>query len=901
MDSKVNGWNERANEIFADAIGIGDVHSRQQFLASVCDSDELRKQVESLLVDHDRAANFLESPAIDVAPRITISRMKTIGSVIGHYKLLEIIGEGGFGIVYMAEQKKPIRRKVALKVIKPGMDTREVIARFEAERQALAMMDHPNIAKVIDAGTTESGRPYFVMELVHGVPITQFCDENRLSNRKRMSLFTDVCRAVQHAHQKGVIHRDLKPSNVMATIHNGEPFIKIIDFGVAKAINQELTEKTLFTSYGQLVGTPQYMSPEQAQISSVDVDTRSDVYSLGVLLFELLTGSTPLCPKRLRESGYDEMRRIIREEDSPKPSEHLDGVECNLTDVAEHRSSNLLGIKRFLAGDVDWIVMQSLDKDRERRYSTAENLADDIQRFLNGEPIEARPPSRIYRIKKFVTKNQGTVVASSVVAAALIAGLVSASWALVRVKQEATQTKNAKSQLEQVNAELASTNQRLRGKFLHDAISLAMSPNRDLTMWSLSVAKEAGVSESNCEMVRGILARTEGQLDLAADLLTRAVELDPTNLAARCELFGVSWDKGEINEFGRLGSPISDMDPVTAEDFVFKGKAYLIMFQPEVALELIEQGKQIHPNPLFDVIHADALGDVGFGLKDLDMIKSAYDELVHAQSLLRPEHAGVRATMLTTISRYVAVAKVRNEEYEHLIPKGDECANFLASSKDPVRQLARAFYYVDVKKSMDDAEDAWISVVNHSTGDLWGSLYAAFLLKSKGIEEALKQFQTLNERSGVSLAWESVLLALDNEGRRAKAAEIWERAEKNALVEQFTLINTLVLLGDEEGLRWVSKTWTEPDWLIPNIDFANGKISERDLLNKSDSEPSAALAHYLVGLKSLREGNREKAMSHLRIVADIGLFAKEFWAGGILAEMERRPDWPPPFKRDGDL
>ena len=250
------------------------------------------------------------------------------------------------------------------------------------------------------------------MELVKGVPITQFCDENRLSNRRRMLLFTDVCGAVQHAHQKGVIHRDLKPSNVMATIHNGEPFIKIIDFGVAKAINQELTEKTLFTSYGQLVGTPQYMSPEQGQISSVDVDTRSDVYSLGVLLFELLTGSTPLSPKRLRESGYDEMRRIIREEDSPKPSEHLRAMESNLTDVAQNRSSNPSGVKRFLAGDVDWIVMQTLDKDRDRRYSTAENLADDIQRFLNGEPIEARPPSRLYQMKKFVAKNQGTVVVS---------------------------------------------------------------------------------------------------------------------------------------------------------------------------------------------------------------------------------------------------------------------------------------------------------------------------------------------------------------------------------------------------------------------------------------------------------------------------------------------------------
>jgi serine/threonine protein kinase len=269
----VNKRNEQATEIFADAIVITDPDSRRRFVESACDSDELLNQVHSWLSDYERAADFLESPAIEAYPGPHIEPLEMVGSFIGRYKLLEIIGEGGFGIVYMAEQKEPIRRRVALKVIKPGMDTREVIARFEAERQALAMMDHPNIARVMDAGATKLGRPYFVMELVKGVPITQFCNENRLPNRKRMSLFTDVCRAVQHAHQKGVIHRDLKPSNVMATIHNGEPFIKIIDFGVAKAINIELTEKTLFTSYGQLVGTPQYMSPEQAQISSVDAFT----------------------------------------------------------------------------------------------------------------------------------------------------------------------------------------------------------------------------------------------------------------------------------------------------------------------------------------------------------------------------------------------------------------------------------------------------------------------------------------------------------------------------------------------------------------------------------------------------------------------------------------------------
>jgi serine/threonine protein kinase len=344
--------------------------------------------------------------------------------IIGRYKILQKLGEGGCGVVYMAEQTEPVRRRVALKIIKLGMDTRQVIARFEAERQALALMDHPHIAKVLDAGATETGRPYFVMELVKGIRVTDYCDQNHLSTRDRLGLFVQVCHAIQHAHQKGVIHRDIKPSNVLVTLHDGVPVPKVIDFGIAKAAEQPLTEKTVFTAVGQFIGTPTYMSPEQAELSGLDIDTRADIYALGVLLYELLTGRTPFDAKELLDAGLDEMRRRIREEEPVRPSTRLSTMaDVDLTAVAAQRRSESSKLARFIRGDLDWIVMKCLEKDRTRRYETANGLAMDIQRHLNNEPIVARPPSGIYRFQKMVRRNKLAVGAAVAVAAALIVGL----------------------------------------------------------------------------------------------------------------------------------------------------------------------------------------------------------------------------------------------------------------------------------------------------------------------------------------------------------------------------------------------------------------------------------------------------------------------------------------------
>lgn len=425
-------WNPRANDLFLKALELGSESERQEYLGGVCAGDAaLRAEVESLLAASAMAGSFLDFPASELVTTVNEPPVREQpGTVIGPYRLLEQIGEGGFGLVFVAEQQRPVRRKVALKVLKPGMDTRQVVARFEAERQALALMDHPNIARVFDGGETGSGRPYFVMELVKGVPITEFCDQSRLSVRDRLSLFVDVCAAVQHAHHKGIIHRDLKPSNILVTLHGDKAVVKVIDFGVAKAIGQQLTDKTLFTGFSQMIGTPMYMSPEQARMSGLDMDTRSDLYSLGVLLYELLTGTTPFDKERMRTAGYDEIRRIIREEEPARPSTRMSTIGQAADTASANRRSDPKHLRRLLRGELDWVVMKALEKDRNRRYDTASAFAMDVQRYLADEPVLACPPSAWYRFRKFARRNKAVLATASIVAL-VVSVSVAVSTALV--------------------------------------------------------------------------------------------------------------------------------------------------------------------------------------------------------------------------------------------------------------------------------------------------------------------------------------------------------------------------------------------------------------------------------------------------------------------------------------
>ncbi len=415
---------------------------REAYLDQACAGDEsLRRRLAALLRADESPHPFLEPQVGDSLGQTTTPptpdfAVEEAGARIGRYKLLEKIGEGGCGVVYRAEQEEPIRRRVAFKVIKLGMDTKQVIARFEAERQALALMDHPNIAKVHDAGATDTGRPYFVMEQVRGIKITDYCDQNNLSTEERLSLFVQVCHAIQHAHQKGIIHRDIKPSNIIVTVQDGVPVPKVIDFGVAKATEQRLTERTIYTALEQMIGTPAYMSPEQAEMTRMDIDTRSDIYSLGVLLYELLTGKTPFDVKELLAKGIEEMRRTIREQEPRRPSTRLTTMgQGELTTTAKRRQTDAPKLVNLVRGDLDWIVMKCLEKDRTRRYETANGLASDLLRHIGNEPVLARPPSNVYRFQKMVRRNKLVFAATALIAVVLVVATGISVWQATVAKQ----------------------------------------------------------------------------------------------------------------------------------------------------------------------------------------------------------------------------------------------------------------------------------------------------------------------------------------------------------------------------------------------------------------------------------------------------------------------------------
>ncbi len=518
---------------------------RAAFLDAECAGDErLRARVESLLAEFERGASL---PPVAGLPVDDEARaVEGPGTVIGRYKLLQQIGEGGFGVVYMAEQERPIVRRVALKIIKLGMDTREVIARFEAERQALALMDHPHIARVLDGGATESGRPFFVMELVRGVSITEFCDENSLSTDERLELFVSVCHAVQHAHQKGVIHRDLKPSNVMVTLHDGKPVPKVIDFGVAKAMHTRLTEKTLFTAFHRFIGTPAYMSPEQAELSGLDVDTRTDIYSLGVLLYELLTGTTPFDMHRAFEDGLAAIQRTIREQPPERPSMRVSTTAD--ASVASRRDTDAAALARVLRGDLDWIVMRCLEKERGRRYETASELAADIERHMRDEIVLAGPPSATYRMRKFLVRNR----------AAAFSGLVVLLGAIVAVVGLFVGTVRARDERRLALAEAART--REVTDFLVDTLALA-DPNvartGDLSVVTLlnsasgrlsDVFADQPEAEARVRITIGRGYRALSEHQLAANHLRRGIEvLRGIEGHSAAELYYALWDLTNVS------------------------------------------------------------------------------------------------------------------------------------------------------------------------------------------------------------------------------------------------------------------------------------------------------------------------------------------------------------------
>jgi tetratricopeptide (TPR) repeat protein/tRNA A-37 threonylcarbamoyl transferase component Bud32 len=492
---------------------------RSAFLDGACWGDRaLHQRMVTLLAAQEQDETATATGPKADRPTIKVSLAgnldEAVGQTLGRYKLLEKVGEGGCGVVYVAEQTEPVRRRVALKVIKLGMDTKTVVARFEAERQALAMMDHPNIAKVLDAGATEHGRPYFVMELVRGIRITEYCDQNKLGTKERLDLFIHVCQAIQHAHQKGIIHRDIKPSNILVALHDGVPIPKVIDFGIAKATEGRLTDATVYTQLHQFIGTPAYMSPEQAEMSGLDIDTRSDIYSLGVLLYELLTGKTPFDANELVAQGVDAMRRTIREKDPVRPSTRLATLKAEeLTTTAERRSVDSSKLLHLLCGDLDWIVMKCLEKDRTRRYETANGLAVDIKRHLNCEPVSARPPSAVYRFQKLLGRNRVMAGAVALVLTAIVAGTV---VSVAQTLQARRQLRRALAAESQAQAEKANAQAALH--FIQDEVLSQASPgyqaDRDLKVRTLldRVADRLDRATGNQPVVEASIRQTLGSI-----------------------------------------------------------------------------------------------------------------------------------------------------------------------------------------------------------------------------------------------------------------------------------------------------------------------------------------------------------------------------------------------------
>ncbi len=878
--------------IFLAALERISPEERAAYLDDACGQDvELRKRVERLLNAHPKAAgSFLESPPAELKRTEKISQIRERpGMVIGRYKLLEQIGEGGFGVVFMAQQLEPIRRKVALKIVKPGMDSKEVIARFEAERQALAMMEHPNIARILDGGTTESGHPYFVMELVKGKTIAEYADANRLTVRDRLVLFQSVCHAVQHAHQKGIIHRDLKPANILVTLHDGKAVVKIIDFGIAKALNRELTERTLFTAYGQMVGTPQYMSPEQAEMSGLDVDTRSDIYSLGVLLYELLTGTTPLSGDQLRMVAYAEMQRLIREQEPVKPSTRISSSGAELTILANHRSETPERLNQVVRGELDWIVMKALEKDRERRYATVVSFATDVHNYLRNEPVTACPPSKLYRFRKYAYRHRVAVTtAASLMALLAVVAVVASAfgvWAhaeLLRRQEVETALLRQLEQTRQAEEKAQSHLARYQDRLVEDALDAFMNGDVEQGRQAIQTAEDAEVPKATVQTLHGLLLIFDGKLPEAVETLRLAIEEDPRGVLARSAWVIANNHFGDFPLAEATVAELADVAPQT--DYERLMLAWATGTEGDLT-------KLIDERPSWVV--ARVVRAVGLMyLPDDEAVKTATQDIRWSREVYRKSPFAILSDLWVHMraSRYGKNRGLDTTAWEEAAARA---ARELEPYPDYFCMWQGAYYQSIGNQSLADkmrerafqlgfggpvvralrayAEGADQLAMKELAGATYESanITRALLLADSNRDAALAIFDDVvgKERPGSNIdAFNLRILLLCGESREA-ARLAGERLKVGPVDDE----------SDERALK-----------------FLTGEQTEDDLFPTPDSEPLQNSRYLLIGLKHLASGDRDAAM-HWFQQATVPFFEgvpDHHLAEAFLKRMQADEFWP---------
>jgi serine/threonine protein kinase len=894
--------------VFDRVVEIESPQKREAYLDEACAQDgDLRRKVNDLLKAHEEAGSFLESPAPGIGVTIDTDVGEGPGTIIGPYKLLQQIGEGGMGVVYMAEQTKPVKMRVALKIIKPGMDSKQVIARFETERTALALMEHPNIAKVLTAGTTESGRPFFAMELVKGEAITTYCDKHHLTLRERLNLFVSVCSAVQHAHQKGIIHRDLKPSNVLIARYDGKPVAKVIDFGVAKATGQQLTEKTLFTHYGQVVGTLEYMSPEQAEFNQQDIDTRSDIYSLGILLYQLLTGTTPFDPKRLRSGAWNEVMRIIREEEPPRPSVRLSSAEDTPSITAANCSTEPAKLLALLRGDLDWLIMKALAKERDRRYETANAFAADIERYLNGDAIEARPPSAAYRLRKTAARHRVALTTTAVVMVALTAGIVASSWMAVLMNEQRIIAVKAKD--EALNAwNLATeTLEKLATASYELAVIRALAGDKSGMDAAIEIADQATLDPIQIAVLEALALYTRGRFAEAYDVCERALANGPPNFTARAVLAITCILAGHDDQYPKELAKLEAYNPASLDpNEQLLMAAVMVYSDPGKALELLENVSDDQKSPLKLIVRAEARVHKSITSGNVELCYEALEDLERVEFIVgRSIKSQVYSLLATTYALKCANRDDRREEASRLCEEGRKLETWMKKHFQESSSVMHSRWFF--LRTRGSKEDAWEAIKGIGAyGGTW-CFYVA-------IDRALSKrtpLQALNDFDDAVIVPDNaythvarlILVALQPDGKKNLVDGLEACKDDSPLLSSIHAIYLTCLLGDRDQVKFKAKELIEKQGseyfeilgMEDSLNCLAGGIEPSDLMNRAgDSRVKQCTAHFTAAMLHLCDGNRNEAMQSLQTSLDtfaVSFFEHEL-AEVFLKKLKDDPNWP---------